>query len=76
LSGSFSACQLINKGHDKDPFFKIRHVFNSYGDISAIAKYPDCLDELGASGTGAHRAGETINLKEYTSSFSCDRFAH
>jgi len=24
----------------------------------------------------AHRAGETINLKEYTSSFSCDRFAH
>jgi glutamate carboxypeptidase len=35
------------------------------GDISDIAKYVDCIDGLGASGTGAHRAGETINLKEY-----------
>ncbi len=35
------------------------------GDISDIAQYIDCLDGLGASGTGAHRAGETINLKEY-----------
>ena len=35
------------------------------GDISDIAKYVDCLDGLGASGDGAHRAGETINLKEY-----------
>lgn len=35
------------------------------GDISDIAKYVDCLDGLGASGSGAHRAGETINLKEY-----------
>jgi glutamate carboxypeptidase len=35
------------------------------GDISDIAKYLDCLDGLGAPGTGAHRAGETINLKEY-----------
>lgn len=35
------------------------------GDISDIAKYVDCLDGLGASGAGAHRAGETINLKEF-----------
>jgi glutamate carboxypeptidase len=35
------------------------------GDISDIAPYLDCLDGLGASGTGAHKAGETINLKEY-----------
>jgi glutamate carboxypeptidase len=35
------------------------------GDISDIAQYLDCLDGLGASGGGAHRAGETINLKEY-----------
>jgi len=35
------------------------------GDISDIAKYLDCLDGLGASGKGAHKAGETINLKEY-----------
>ena len=35
------------------------------GDISDIAHYLDCLDGLGASGGGAHRAGETINLKQY-----------
>ena len=35
------------------------------GDISDIALYVDCLDGLGASGNGAHRPGETINLKEY-----------
>ena len=35
------------------------------GDISDIAHYIDCLDGLGASGAGAHRAGETINLKEF-----------
>jgi len=35
------------------------------GDISDVAQYMDCLDGLGASGTGAHKAGETINLKEY-----------
>jgi glutamate carboxypeptidase len=35
------------------------------GDISDIAQYLDCLDGLGASGTGAHKAGETINLREY-----------
>jgi glutamate carboxypeptidase len=35
------------------------------GDISDIAAYVDCLDGLGASGSGAHRAGEIINLKEY-----------
>jgi glutamate carboxypeptidase len=35
------------------------------GDISDIATYLDCLDGLGASGKGAHRAGETINLREY-----------
>ena len=35
------------------------------GDISDIATYVDCLDGLGASGNGAHKAGETINLKEY-----------
>ncbi len=35
------------------------------GDISDIAAYVDCLDGLGASGNGAHKAGETINLREY-----------
>jgi glutamate carboxypeptidase len=35
------------------------------GDISDIAQYLDCLDGLGASGNGAHRAGETINLKDF-----------
>lgn len=35
------------------------------GDISYIAKYLDCLDGLGASGTGAHAPGEKINLKEF-----------
>jgi len=35
------------------------------GDISYVAKYVDCLDGLGASGTGAHAPGETINMKEY-----------
>jgi glutamate carboxypeptidase len=35
------------------------------GDISDIAQYLDCLDGLGASGKGAHKAGETINLTEY-----------
>jgi glutamate carboxypeptidase len=35
------------------------------GDISYIADYLDCMDGIGASGTGAHAPGETINLKEY-----------
>jgi len=33
------------------------------GDIQDIAQYVDCLDGLGAPGDGAHRAGETVNLK-------------
>ena len=35
------------------------------GDISYVANYLNCLDGLGASGTGAHAPGEIINLKEY-----------
>ncbi len=35
------------------------------GDISYIAKYIDCLDGLGASGSGAHAPGETINLAQF-----------
>ena len=35
------------------------------GDISFVAKYVDCLDGLGASGSGAHVPGEKINLKEF-----------
>ena len=35
------------------------------GDISDIAKYVDSLDGMGASGSGAHKPGETINLKEF-----------
>lgn len=35
------------------------------GDISYVAKYIDCIDGLGASGRGAHAAGETINLKQF-----------
>lgn len=35
------------------------------GDISYVAEFMDCLDGLGASGTGAHSPGETINMKQY-----------
>ncbi|SKB75713.1 M20/M25/M40 family metallo-hydrolase [Daejeonella lutea] len=35
------------------------------GDISDIAKYVDSLDGMGASGSGSHKPGETINLKEF-----------
>lgn len=35
------------------------------GDISYVAEYLDCIDGLGASGSGAHAPGEIINLKEY-----------
>lgn len=35
------------------------------GDISDIAKYVDSLDGMGASGAGAHKPGEVINLKEF-----------
>lgn len=35
------------------------------GDISYVAKYVDCLDGLGASGSGSHAPGEIINLNEY-----------
>ena len=35
------------------------------GDVAYVAPYLDCLDALGASGKGAHAAGETINLKEF-----------
>lgn len=35
------------------------------GDISFVADFVDCLDGLGASGSGAHAPGETINMKEY-----------
>ncbi|MBN3583902.1 M20/M25/M40 family metallo-hydrolase [Algoriphagus aestuarii] len=35
------------------------------GDISFVSEYLDCLDGLGASGSGAHAPGETINMKEY-----------
>ncbi|MDF2156793.1 M20/M25/M40 family metallo-hydrolase [Algoriphagus sp. CAU 1675] len=36
------------------------------GDISFVAEYLDCLDGLGASGSGAHAPGETINMKQYS----------
>lgn len=32
------------------------------GDISYIAQYVDCIDGLGASGSGAHTATESIDL--------------
>lgn len=35
------------------------------GDISYVAEYLDCIDGLGASGTGAHSPAETINMKQY-----------
>ncbi|HEX8331967.1 MAG TPA: M20/M25/M40 family metallo-hydrolase [Segetibacter sp.] len=35
------------------------------GDISYVAQYVDCIDGLGASGSGAHAPGETINLKQF-----------
>lgn len=35
------------------------------GDISFVAQYLDCLDGLGASGSGAHAPGETINMKQF-----------
>lgn len=35
------------------------------GDISYVAEYLDCIDGLGASGTGAHSPAETINMRQY-----------
>lgn len=35
------------------------------GDISYIGEYLDCIDGIGASGTGAHSPAETINMKEF-----------
>jgi glutamate carboxypeptidase len=35
------------------------------GDISFVAEFVDCLDGLGASGSGAHAPGETINMKQF-----------
>ncbi len=35
------------------------------GDISYVAEYLDCIDGIGASGTGAHSPAETINMKQY-----------
>ena len=35
------------------------------GDISYVAKYLDCIDGLGASGSGAHEPGEIIKLNEF-----------
>lgn len=35
------------------------------GDISYVADYLDCIDGIGASGTGAHSPAETINMKQY-----------
>ncbi|MGZ5191426.1 MAG: M20/M25/M40 family metallo-hydrolase [Flavisolibacter sp.] len=35
------------------------------GDISYVAKYIDCIDGLGASGSGAHEPGEIIKLNEF-----------
>jgi glutamate carboxypeptidase len=35
------------------------------GDISYLAEFVDCIDGLGASGTGAHSPAETINMKQY-----------
>jgi glutamate carboxypeptidase len=34
------------------------------GDISYVAAYLDCVDGLGATGSGAHAPGETINLND------------
>jgi len=34
------------------------------GDISWVAQYVDCVDGLGASGSGAHAPGETLKLNE------------
>lgn len=35
------------------------------GDISWVAQYVDCIDGLGASGSGAHATGETMNLNHF-----------
>ncbi|SNS03404.1 glutamate carboxypeptidase [Belliella buryatensis] len=35
------------------------------GDISYVAEYLDCIDGIGASGSGAHSPSETINMKQY-----------
>jgi len=35
------------------------------GDISYLAEFVDCIDGLGASGSGAHSPAETINMKQY-----------
>ncbi|MFN3800659.1 M20/M25/M40 family metallo-hydrolase [Belliella pelovolcani] len=35
------------------------------GDISYVAEFLDCIDGIGASGSGAHSPAETINMKQY-----------
>ena len=35
------------------------------GDISFVSSFMDSLDGLGASGSGAHAPGETINMKQF-----------
>jgi len=37
------------------------------GDISFVSSFIDSLDGLGASGSGAHAPGETINMKQFPS---------
>ena len=37
------------------------------GDISFVASFMNSLDGLGASGSGAHAPGETINMKQFPS---------
>ena len=37
------------------------------GDISFVSSFMDSLDGLGASGSGAHAPGETINMKQFPS---------
>ena len=66
--GNESLVQILNKV-SKDLGYGIVQAADpgsrGAGDISYVAKYIDCIDGLGASGSGAHEPGEIIKLNEF-----------
>ncbi|WP_304517534.1 M20/M25/M40 family metallo-hydrolase [Cecembia rubra] len=67
-SGNYALVDILNKVSLDIGFGEVKAGdpgSRGAGDISYVAGYLDCIDGLGASGTGAHSPAETINMKEY-----------
>lgn len=67
-SGNYALVDILNKVSLDMGFGEVKPGdagSRGAGDISFVADYLDCIDGLGASGTGAHSPAETINMKEY-----------